>query len=102
MTPERQAQLDRWRLSPGEMLAEIERLEEVLLWCKWRPIAEIHEDYGQVILVNIDDPAYMEIGGNLDHDFDAGQWTHFVPVPSIGQEEYGRMCREAGIEGSGE
>lgn len=49
----------------------------------WRPISEIHEDYGPCILVNIEDPGYMEIGSNLDLDFDASEWTHFHPVPDM-------------------
>jgi hypothetical protein len=30
--------------------------------------------------MNVDDPGFLEIGSNLDLDFDASLWTHFVPV----------------------
>ena len=53
----------------------------------WRPISEIHEDFGPCILINLDDPGYMEIGSNLDTGFDELQWTHFTPVPALSHEE---------------
>ena len=50
----------------------------------WRPIAEIHEDYGPCVLMNTDDPAYMEIGSNLDIGFDESRWTHFAQISVLG------------------
>lgn len=47
------------------------RIEELQLRAKWRPISEIHEDFGPCILVNLDlGPADLHIGSNLDRDGD--------------------------------
>ena len=51
--------------------------------CLWRPIAEIHEDFGPCVLMHIDDPGFLEVGSNLDSDFDETLWTHFAPVPKL-------------------
>lgn len=54
---------------------------------RWCPIAELHEDDGPCVLMDIDDPGHLEIGSNLDLDFDESEWTHFVPVPPLSIEE---------------
>jgi len=60
----------------------------------WRPISEIHEDFGQCVLMHIDDPCYMRVGNNLDTWFDERSWTHFVPVPSLTTKEAERLRAE--------
>lgn len=57
----------------------------------WRPIAEIHEDYGLCVLMNINDPGDMKVGNNLDLDFDPIRYTHFTQIAPLGQEEYERL-----------
>ena len=57
----------------------------------WRPIGEIHEDMGPCIAIRIDDPGYMEIVSALDLDFDETEWTHFVEVPKLSDEEAKRL-----------
>ena len=63
---------------------------------RWRPIAELHEDYGSCVLMNIDDPGYMEIGSNLNTDYDESQWTHFSQIVPLTTEEAERMKKEMG------
>lgn len=54
---------------------------------RWRPIAEIHEDLGPCVLIRLDDPGYMEVGSNLDEDFNETGWTHFAEVPKLMNDE---------------
>jgi hypothetical protein len=54
---------------------------------RWRPIAEIHEDYGPCVLMDIDDPGSLEIGSVNDLDFDDSNWTHFTEVPKLTYDE---------------
>ena len=61
---------------------------------KWRPISEIHEDFGPCVLIDIDDPGHMGIGNNLDPDFDESGWTHFAEAPKLTSEEAERLKRE--------
>lgn len=93
MTPQRirDAAQILGQVGNGKMANELDRLAK--RYC-WRPIAELHEDYGQCVLMHIDDPGHMEVGSNLDVDFDASLWTHFAQIVPLGQEEYGRL-REA-------
>ena len=46
----------------------------------WRPITEIHEDYGTCILLNRADGS-VELGSNLDSGFNESEWTHFALIP---------------------
>jgi hypothetical protein len=66
---------------------EFERLAQY----RWRPISEIHEDYGPCVLMRIDDPGYLEVGSSLDPDFDEREWTHFTEVPKLTGEEAERL-----------
>ena len=85
----------RYRFNHDWIAKLLAELDAVRSRYSWQPISEIHEDYGPCVLVNVDDPGHMEIGSNLDVDFDESQWTHFVPVPALGQEEdYERMNKE--------
>lgn len=54
---------------------------------QWRPIGEIHEDFGSCVLMRIDDPGDLEIGNNLCNDFYKGRWTHFAEVPKLSIED---------------
>ncbi len=65
---------------------------------RWRPISEIHEDYGDCVLVNINtDCGNLQVGSNLNLDFDESEWTHFTRFASIGQVEYERMRDDAAL-----
>lgn len=61
---------------------------------RWRPIAELHEDYGPCVLMHIPDPGYLEIGTNTDIDFDESQWTHFSQITPLSIEDGERMLAE--------
>lgn len=65
---------------------------------RWRPIAELHEDYGDCVLINIKDPGYIKTGSNLDVDFDASLWTHFSQITPLSQEEYERLKADGSTE----
>lgn len=53
---------------------------------RWRPIADIHEDYGECILLDINDPGGPEIGNNCSLWFDEEDWTHFAQLPELTNE----------------
>lgn len=57
----------------------------------WRPIAQIHEDYGPCVLINLNDPGYIEIGSNLNTEFDESQWTHFTQISELTTNEADRL-----------
>jgi hypothetical protein len=63
---------------------------------KWRPITEMHEDDGECVVINLldGDPGCMEIHHVCDLEFDAGEWTHFVRVPSLTTEDAERLLAE--------
>lgn len=61
---------------------------------RWRPISEMHEDYGQCVLMNLADPGGLELGNNLDLDWDETQWTHFAQVPRLTTKDAERMALE--------
>ncbi len=59
----------------------------------WRPISEIHEDYGLCVLMNINDPGDMKVGNNLDLDFDPIRFTHFHQVAPLTHEDAERLSQ---------
>lgn len=61
---------------------------------RWRPIDQIHEDFGPCVLMHINDPGHLNLGSNLDLDFDESQWTHFAEVPKLTHEEAERLKTE--------
>jgi hypothetical protein len=61
--------------------------------CQWRPISEIHEDFGDCILMNIYDPGDIQVGGNLDNDWDENLWTHFSKLPPLTEEQAEELIR---------
>ena len=88
-------------IDPDKLVSAITRAlqaasNEALTPYRWRPIAEIHEDCGSCVLMDIEDPGYLEIGSNLDTDFDESQWTHFAEVPKLSSEEGDELERRMG------
>lgn len=74
-----------------------ESLAQQLALYDWRPIAEIHEDHGQCVLIHlIDDPSYTEVGSILDEGFDEGDWTHFALVPRLSTERASELLAALG------
>lgn len=80
---------DRAALAPTEAEMEAEsaalaavlaRLGEIENRSTWRPISEIHEDFGSCVLWNGDE---LRVGTNLDSDFDEADYLCFVPVPIL-------------------
>lgn len=98
MTPQRirDAAQILGEIGNGKMANELSRLAECY---RWRLIEEIHEDYGSCVLINIADPGYMEIGNNLDLDWDESKWTHFSQLVPLGQDEYERLMDELTSKG---
>lgn len=74
----------------------IEALKAELAHYKWRPIADIHEDSGPCVLMNLADPGYLEIGSNLNADFDESLWTHFAEVPKLSTKEAVALAQAMG------
>jgi hypothetical protein len=74
-----------------EAAQEIERLRGLLDRYRWRPISEMHEDFGPCVVAHFDDPGHLEIWSNLDDDFEALDWSIFVSVPSLTHEEAARL-----------
>jgi len=61
---------------------------------RWRPIEELHEDFGPCVLINIEDPGYLEIGSNVNIDYDESLWTHFTKITPLLTEEAEKMIEE--------
>lgn len=64
----------------------------------WRPLAEMHEDHGPCVMMNIDDPGALGIGHVCDVSFAKdcreARWTHFVPVPPLTNEQAAELGAE--------
>jgi hypothetical protein len=71
----------------------VESLEPV---CAWRPIAEMNDGHGLVVVMNINSPGHVDVIHALDEDRDAFGWTHFAPVPSLTHEDAARLRAEMG------
>lgn len=67
---------------------------------RWRPISELHEDFGPCVLMDYIDPGYLEIGSNMDTDFNASDWTHFSQIVPLSHEDHEQMCADAAAEGA--
>lgn len=63
---------------------------------RWRPIDQIHEDYGDCVLINLRSDSGIELGNVCDFDFDISKWTHFAPVPRLTHEDVARLLAEMG------
>ncbi len=61
---------------------------------KWRPIDELHEDFGLCLLIDIRDPGGVIVGSVLDDDFDESTWTHFHELPELSNADADRMIAE--------
>lgn len=79
----------------GVLMEENTRLKAELAHYKWRPIAEIHEDFGPCVLMNIFGLEDAELGSSMDNDFDALRWTHFAEAPKLSNEDGERLLAEA-------
>lgn len=95
MTPERMRDAANilGELGNGKMANELEALADRY---RWRPISEMHEDYGPCVLINIYDPGDLEIGNNLCLDWDESRWTHFSQLVPLTQEQAQKMIDEMG------
>lgn len=65
------------------------------LRAKWRPIAEIHEDYCPCVAIDIHDPGNVAVVDIRDEDYDDSDWTHFALLPLLTNE-----MAEAMVEGT--
>jgi hypothetical protein len=61
----------------------------------WRPISEAHEDFGPIILIDINDPGTHEISHVCDPDWEswANGMTHFAQLPSLNNDEAAALAR---------
>ena len=73
------------------------RVAELEARAKWRPISEVHEDYGDIILINIDDPGDVRLSHvcSLSWDEDRDGMTHFAQVPEL-TTAFAARIREGG------
>lgn len=74
-----------------EAAKEIERLREQVGRGRWRPISEMHEDFGPCVLMHFAYPGCFHVGSNLEDSFEWQDWSIFVPVPSLTSEEAERL-----------
>lgn len=81
---------DAQRRLIGNYLAN-QSLRYVQPACAWRPISEMHEDFGTCILINLADPGYMVLGNNCSTGYNEKDWTHFAQVPSLTHEDARRL-----------
>lgn len=105
MTPDRLREIGEWITgeylrnndsSVAQLLVELFDAQAAL--CeryRWRPITELHEDYGDCVLINVADCGDIEIGSNLDSDFDISRWTHFSQIAPLSGDDYDRMVVDA-------
>jgi len=76
----------------NELASLLERRErEAVSMYRWRPIAEIHEDFGPCVVMRIDDPGSLAVMSSLDENFDESDWTHFALVPRLTNEDAARL-----------
>lgn len=71
---------------------------------EWRPISNVHEDHGPVILIDMRDPGHQLISHvcSRDWDVDSEGMTHFAQLPDLATETAERLLDELdGKEGSG-
>lgn len=71
----------------AELRLALKALQKIQAHYRWRPIKEIHEDFGPCVLMDLFVPGFLAIGSNIDVDFDEFQWTHFTEVPKLTNEE---------------
>jgi hypothetical protein len=80
-----------------EAAQEIERLRGLLDRYRWRPIAEMHEDHGPCVLMNIEDPGCLDLESNQSLDYDKTKWTHFTPITLLSYEDADRLREAQGV-----
>lgn len=77
-----------------ELGAHIKHREKELAQYHWRPIAEIHEDFGPCVVIDINDPGCFSLEWVTDLDFDEDDWTHFAVSPRLTNEDAERLKAE--------
>lgn len=76
----------------AELKRSVKTLEDALAW---RPISEIHEDYGPCVCINlIRDQCYVEVHWCTEVEFNESDWTHFARVPQLLTENAERIIEE--------
>ncbi len=60
---------------------------------RWRPIAELHEDFGPCVGMDINDPGYLVIVHANDTEFDENV-THFTRFAPLTNEQVEKMRAE--------
>ena len=55
---------------------------------KWRPITEVHEEFGPVVVIDANDPGGVTVQwpGEIALDDDGTRWTHFAELPLLTNE----------------
>lgn len=71
--------------------------------CPWQPIAQIHEDHGTCVVIDIEDPGYIEVAHVCQETpipfSDVLKWaTHFAPLPRLTNEDAERLLEEMKAE----
>ena len=64
--------------------ADLRAAAQAVRASQWRPISEAHEDYGQCVFININDPGCPYCASTLETDYAENLewygWTHFMPI----------------------
>lgn len=69
-------------------------IEEYRAHFQWRPISEIHEEFGPCVVINLRDPGDLAIGSNIDTDWDDKRWTHFARIPPLDHDHAAALLAE--------
>lgn len=60
---------------------------------RWRPITEMHEDFGPCVLININHRS-IDLGNNLSPWYDESDWTHFTQITPLTTEQAEKLKAE--------
>jgi hypothetical protein len=72
----------------SQLKAERAKTAKLEALYRWRPISEMHEDYGPCVCINlIEDPCYLEIHWANDAGFEESAWTHFAQCPKLSTDD---------------
>lgn len=76
------------------------RLEKLEARYAFRPLSMAHEDFGPLVLVDIEDPGHIGISHACATDWEEATegMTHFAPVPELTTETAERLLREMRAE----
>lgn len=89
---------DMGRIRRTSAIRGIEVIPEEV--CPYRPIAQMHEDDGPCVVLNIEDPTDLQVAHVCDPDFDETlTWaTHFAPAPKLTCEQAEKLIEEMKAE----